>query len=172
MGILAAIQEHLHAESELPKDFDGIPVLFGMKSWFIPFQESRKTDDVARLWTVFRLALSDQPFEMPEFLEAFDRGRQVKNTGKKLAMGLFWIRPDYFLSLDANVIAYLELNLPTSGLTAEVYREIVASARSKGKSLVELSEDAWLRAQPPIQRKAGSSRPTPSSFGSRKPSRN
>lgn len=152
LGILAAVKEHLRAESELPKDFDGIPVLFGLRSWFIPFQESRKADDVARLWTVFRLALSDAPFEMPEFLEAFDRALEVKFTGNKLAMGLFWIRPDYFLSLDATIKAYLDLDVPPSRLTAELYRQTVQSVQSNGKSFVELSREAWLAKDPSIEK--------------------
>lgn len=144
LGILNAVKEHLGAESKLPEDFDGVPVLDNRNSWFISFQESRNAEDVARLWRVFRTSLGEKPLEIPDFLEAFDSALEVQHTGNKLTMGLFWIRPEYFLSLDSRNRAYLDLDVPASRLTGELYRQTVKAVQSKGKSFVELSHDAWL----------------------------
>lgn len=35
LGILAAMKKHLGAQSELPEDFDGIPIVDNRSSWFI-----------------------------------------------------------------------------------------------------------------------------------------
>ena len=59
LGILAALKKHFSLQSKLPEDFDGIPILNNMRSWFIGYQSNRKIDDVARLWRVFRLALGE-----------------------------------------------------------------------------------------------------------------
>jgi 5-methylcytosine-specific restriction enzyme B len=146
LGILGALKARLGARSALPEDFDGIPVLDNRNSWFIPFQESRGKDDVARLWRVFRLSLGDKPLERPEFLEALDKALEVQHTGNKLTMGLFWIRSESFLNLDATNQRYLALDVPSSRLTAQLYRDTVKSVQRKGKSFVEMSRDAWLDA--------------------------
>src|SRR5215510_258152 len=118
LAILTRIKQEFKLQSELPEDFNGIPVLNNLKSWFFPYQSSRDTDDVPRLWRVFQLALEDHPLERFEFLQAFDEALAVKQTNVNLTMGLFWIRPDTFLSLDQNNRSYLGIQLPQEGFNA------------------------------------------------------
>ncbi|HXD11373.1 MAG TPA: hypothetical protein VN653_15010, partial [Anaerolineales bacterium] len=99
-AILVRVKQHFELQSEVPEDFNGIPVLNNLKSWFFPYQDVRDTNDVGRLWQVFRLALEKEPLGKKQFLRAFDEALLVKQTNVNLTMGLFWIRPDTFLSLD------------------------------------------------------------------------
>ena len=145
LGILAALKKHFGLQSNLPEDFDGIPILNNQRSWFIGYRSNRKIDDVARLWRVFRLALGEKPLNDPEFLDAFDKALEVACTNLNLTMGLFWIRPENFLNLDHTNRQYLGIKLPPSGLSAEFYRTTVESVRGKGKPFVELSHTAWLK---------------------------
>src|SRR5215216_799560 len=55
LGILTHIKSYFQLESELPDDFDGIPLLSPMRSWFFSAQPARRVDDVRKLWHVFRL---------------------------------------------------------------------------------------------------------------------
>lgn len=143
LGILAAIKKNFGAKSELPLDFDGVPVVNNQSSWFIAYQHLRQPDDVSRLWNVFKLALGPDPLQSNEFLKAFNSALEVKRTNLNLTMGLFWIRPDSFLNLDSTNRRYLKIKLPPGGLDAAFYRKTVEAVLAKGKPLVEVSHDAW-----------------------------
>jgi 5-methylcytosine-specific restriction protein B len=141
--ILSQMKQFFGLQSELPEDFNGVPVLNNMKSWFFPNQISRGISDVARLWHVFQLALEDRPLENEEFIKAFDEALTVKQTNVNLTMGLFWIRPQIFLNLDQTNRAYLGIRLPDAGLTAKFYIDAMASVLADGKPFPELSLAAW-----------------------------
>jgi 5-methylcytosine-specific restriction protein B len=144
MAILSQIKQHFGLQGDLPEDFNGVPVLNNLRSWFFPNQTSRDADDIGRLWRVFKLALSEQdPLESKEFLKAFDEALKVKQTNVNLTMGLFWIRPDTFLNLDQNNREYLGIRLPADGLTAKFYAEMVRLLREEEKPFPELSLAAW-----------------------------
>jgi len=143
LAILVRMKQHFELESELPEDFDGVPILNNMKSWFVSNQASRTANDVGRLWRVFQLALEEGPLEKKEFLEALDNALAVKQTNVNLTMGLFWIRPYVFLNLDQNNRTYLGIRLPEGGLTAKFYAETVAASWAEGSSFPELSLAAW-----------------------------
>jgi GTPase subunit of restriction endonuclease len=144
IAILSQIKQHFGLQGDLPEDFNGVPVLNNLRSWFFPNQTSRDANDIPRLWKVFRLALSEQdPLESKEFLKAFDEALKVKQTNVNLTMGLFWIRPDTFLNLDQNNREYLGIRLPADGLTAKFYAEMVRLLREEEKPFPELSLAAW-----------------------------
>jgi 5-methylcytosine-specific restriction protein B len=143
LAVLAQMKQYFALQSELPEDFNGVPVLNNMKSWFFPDQRSRDPGDIRRLWRVFQLALEENPFEKKEFWRAFDEALKVKQTNVNLTVGLFWIRPHTFLNLDQNNRAYLGIRLPEGGLTAQFYAETVLSFLDSGQSFPEISLAAW-----------------------------
>jgi 5-methylcytosine-specific restriction protein B len=143
LAILARIKQHFELQNELPDDFNGIPILINLKSWFFPYQSARKSNDVGKLWRVFQLALAENPLENAEFLQAFDDALLVKQTNVNLTMGLFWIRPDTFLSLDQTNRVHLGIKLPPGGLSAKFYVETVQRFRAGGKPFSDISLEAW-----------------------------
>jgi 5-methylcytosine-specific restriction enzyme B len=143
LAILSRVKHYFGLSNELPEDFDGVPVLNNLKSWFFSNQAQRDIHDVQRLWRVFRLALEENPFDNREFLEAFDEALKVKQTNVNLTIGLFWVRPHTFLNLDQSNRTYLGIRLPEGGLTAQFYVETVASYQNDGSSFPELSLAAW-----------------------------
>lgn len=152
VAILKEIKEFFHIQSPLPNDFDGIPVLNNMNSWFFAYQKNRQIDDVQKLWRVFRLAVLDDPLNDPDFLQAFDDALTVKQTNVNLTMGLFWVRPEIFINLDQRNRAYLNISLPAEGLNAKFYRSIIQKITKMGKPFVELSHQAYLsKNQTPAQ---------------------
>src|SRR5919108_4689125 len=82
-------------------------------------------------------------WENRQFLQAFDEALKVKQTNVNLTMGLFWVRPDTFLSLDQNNREYLGIRLPTGGLTAKFYAEMVRLMREEEKPFPQISLAAW-----------------------------
>jgi len=141
--ILARIKQFFELKSDLPDDFDGLPILNNLKSWFFPNQTARDVNDIPKLWRVFKLGLENAPLDNDDFLRAFDEALTVKQTNINLTMGLFWIRPDTFLSLDQNNRALLGIKLPSSGLNAKFYAEIVKQFQTPDKSFAEISLQAW-----------------------------
>jgi 5-methylcytosine-specific restriction enzyme B len=143
LSILSRMKDHFQLKSDLPEDFDGVPLLNNMKSWFFSSQPSRRIGDITVLWRVFQAALNENPLESEEFQQAFDEAEQVKQTNVNLTMGLFWIRPDTFLSLDQASRSYLGVRLPQEGLNARFYVETIHSFISEDRSFPELSLAAW-----------------------------
>lgn len=144
--IFRAMKEKFALESPLPADFHGIPILPGRKSRFIAYQQKRRADDVDKLWHVFNLALGENPLDNPEFVRAFDDALQVNNTNINLTMGLFWIRPDVFLSLDSKNRNHLNIRMPQGGLSAKFYIKTVRQTLDKGTAFTEISRQAYVKS--------------------------
>lgn len=106
----------------------------------------RKPEDIPTLWGVFRLAQGETPFDDDQFAKAFDTALQVRVVNVNLTMGLFWIRPERFLSLDSANRAYLKIILPAGGLSFAFYRDTVRAVTTRGVSVPDLSHRAWLAA--------------------------
>jgi hypothetical protein len=92
--ILAWLKHKWELNSEVPADFDGIPLMNAQRSWYC---ENR---DVPIMWDFFSSLL---PLEDANDLDVtlFDRCCRlpgVKQTS--LTMGMFWTRPDLFFALD------------------------------------------------------------------------
>ncbi len=143
LSILARLKEYFRLKSDLPEDFNGVPLLNNMKSWFFSGQPSRYIGDITKLWRVFQAALTENPLESEEFQQAFDEAQQVKQTNVNLTMGLFWIRPETFLSLDQANRTFLGVRLPQEGLSARFYVETIRAFVSGERSFPELSLAAW-----------------------------
>lgn len=147
-AILAHLKKILGLSAPLPDDFDGVPILNNMKSWFFSYKGKRRPEDIPLLWKVFRLAFGPDPFEDPAFMQAFDAAQEIRNTNFNLTMGLFWMRPDYFLNLDGTNREYLDLKVPKEGLSAQYVRDVTREVRAKGVPFAELSFQA-VQAQTP-----------------------
>ncbi|MBK9926625.1 MAG: AAA family ATPase [Anaerolineales bacterium] len=143
IAILANIKRFFQLKSDLPEDFDAIPILNNLKSWFFTYQNIRDANDVAKLWRVFLLALEKDPLASNQFRAAFDEALTVKQVNVNLTMGLFWIRPHTFLSLDQTNRFFLDLKLPAGGLNADFYTETVNRIRASKKSFPEISWEAF-----------------------------
>ncbi|HMV28830.1 MAG TPA: AAA family ATPase, partial [Anaerolineales bacterium] len=140
-AILAQMKEFFALSHDVPEDFNGVPILNNLKSWFFTNQTARQDGDVAKLWRVFQLGLGEKPLTNKEFLKSFDEALSVKQTNVNLTMGLFWIRPNAFLSLDQNNRNHLEIKLPAEGLNAKFYADVIK--KFKGQSFPEISLQAW-----------------------------
>lgn len=141
LEICMAVKEFLSVDAAVPRDFDGIPLLNNMTSWFVAFQNLRHPSDVSRLWRVFRLALGRDPLSDPEFLGAFDEALKVRQTNVNLTMGLFWIRPETFLNLDQLNRKYLGIKLPSGRVNSRFYREQVLAVRDPASRVREVRRE-------------------------------
>ncbi|NJN79636.1 MAG: AAA domain-containing protein [Anaerolineales bacterium] len=108
---------------------------------FLPVIKKQK--DVAKLWKVFQLGLGKSPLKSKIFLKAFDEALKVKETNVNLTMGLFWINPHTFLSLDSTNKTHLKIKFPAKGIHAKFYTQTLEQIYSLKKSFPEISLEAW-----------------------------
>lgn len=105
-SILTAVRDTCGVEVEVPVDFQGIPVVDNMQSWFFPYADERGDGDVDALWDLFAQAVHTGFAGIDA--ATFDRCLRIKNVGRaKLTMGLFWVRPRSFLPLDTRTKRHL-----------------------------------------------------------------
>ena len=109
-GLLA---DFLGVGVPVPKSFDGIPVLNNMSSHFFSFAETREPDAIDLLWETFAIALrfaesGNDPDVWASFVHAFDGAAQLKQVSWNLTIGLYWIRPRRFQTLDSRSQKYLK----------------------------------------------------------------
>ena len=107
----------LGMSESVPNSFDGIPILNNQRSWFFGFDKNRQPEDIDTLWEVFAQAIafvkSDEADIRSAFISAYDNATQIYAVKRNLTMGLYWIRPWDFPTLDTLSGDYIkeELNI-------------------------------------------------------------
>lgn len=137
---------------EIPSDFNGVPLVNAQQSWFFGAKGDRKETDIPGLWRAFVAAIdyadNPTPSTRSAFIEAYDAAINQFLVSWKLTMGLFWIRPYAFMTLDSKSRAYLQdQDLASFGKglpTGEQYLELLDRIRETSKkSFPELSAVAY-----------------------------
>ncbi len=149
-------KERLGLTSDIPDDFDGIPILNNMNSfWGLPFfgiDENNKSE-VNENWELFEIIFSDD-FNDDIFCNFFDKVIKQNGTKWSVTMELFWISPYKFMPLDDNSRKYLEK------LGIKVFKEkdyngrnylnlmneidkLIANKNIKERNISEISQSAW-----------------------------
>lgn len=149
IGLCKQFKGFLGISASVPEDFSGVPEMNNMLSNFMAFEDSRKEGDIERLWDVFEAAVEDMNIQ-PEY-DALNGQYLIKFN---LSIGLFWIRPDKYLSLDGNNKKLLEANGITfdnnSFLPYHEYERVMNELKAKMQSqdlgftnFVEFSDVAY-----------------------------
>ncbi len=114
-NIAAELAKFLGVKESVPDSFEGIPVLNNQKSWFFGFERDRQPDDIDTLWEIFAEAISFAKSEDTEaqsaFIKAYDNATHRFGVGWNLTMGLYWIRPWNYLTLDSQSRRYIDMKL-------------------------------------------------------------
>lgn len=101
--ILTLLKEELKLKEDVPTSFEGIPVLNNMNAWFFG-DIKKRPNDITNLWNMFEAAISfaDNPNSETKnmFIQYYDIVSNQPLVKWKLSMGLYWIRPFYYLNLD------------------------------------------------------------------------
>jgi 5-methylcytosine-specific restriction enzyme B len=109
--IATELAKLLGVEEAVPDSFEGIPVLNNQRSWFFGKENKRLPQDIESLWAVFEaaflLADSDNPDARVAFGKTFDNATNIFGVGWNLTMGLYWIRPWTFPTLDSQSQLYI-----------------------------------------------------------------
>jgi len=165
-----AIAEFLKVDTPVPDSFEAIPILNNQKSCFFWGMGKRSDHVIDELWTFFEIALNfaneDAGIAPEKFEEHYNIVAAHKGVRWNLTMGLYWIRPWFYPTLESQSQEYLaslsikpELNGPKKSCGGGDYlllRENLLLRFSEDAfpvhSFPELSLHAW---QKPSQKKVG-----------------
>ena len=156
--LLSALKTAFELSSEVPTNFEGIPLLHNLSASFFSFKDERQDDDIDNLWQLFISALNyaDNECSLTEqlFIESFNEVHDQKRISYNITMGLFWIRPNAFPPLDrTSRKAIIEKDLITSAENRlkrvpngqeylTIKRDLLMSLHG-AKTFAELSSDFW-----------------------------
>ena len=142
--------------SDIPSDFDGIPILNNMNSfWGLPFSgiDENNKSEIDENWELFKIVLSDD-FNDNIFCNLFDKVIKQNGTKWSVTMALFWISPYKFMPLDDNSRKYLEkvgikvfkekdYNGKNYLDLVEKINDLISQGKIKERNIPEISQSAW-----------------------------
>ena len=160
--IASELGKFLEIDESVPNSFESIPVLNNQNTWLFGYAYKRKDDDIETLWEIFSKAIefadSNDQESRSEFINAYNDAMGRYMVGWKLTMGLYWIRPWNFPTLDSQSQRYIEkklniqigMNGSKGRCNAEDYLTVLDSLEARFKedgypvhSFPELSLAAW-----------------------------
>ena len=114
--ICEGYRHEFEIQSSIPSDFDGVPMYFYNQYCFYRYvNDPKRTDDSFELlWNLFEKAIdySRDKSTSADFEAAYAKVMEISLIGQpKITMGLFHARPNVFVSLDKNSIAFIESEL-------------------------------------------------------------
>ncbi len=125
-------------EGQLLGSLTGIPILNNLNSWFFPFNDERDDDHIGALWRVFADALQyaddSDSTNRSSLIDSFNDAVSRKRVGRMLTFGLYWIRPQTFVSLDKSATAFIKKEL----------RVDVPKGRPNGETYLDLCDELQL----------------------------
>lgn len=149
--IIEEIADILELEEDIPASFDGIPILNNMKTWFFANRDKREEDDIDNLWKLFESAIylaEDYTDENKNsFINIYDRVINQLGIQWNITLGLYWIKPWDYLTLDSNT---------KIALTDKLKIQVPKNSKKKmctGKdyiSLIELLKDKFNEEDYPV----------------------
>jgi len=161
--IASELANLLGVSAPVPDSFEGIPVLNNQRTWFFGYSYKRKPDDIDTLWEAFAQAIafaeSDDAEARTTFAAAYYNATESWGVGWNLTMGLYWIRPWNFPTLDGQSQRYISkklniqigMNGPKGRCNATDYLTVLDTLEARFQedaypvhSFPELSLAAWL----------------------------
>ena len=147
-------KEKLGLTSDIPNDFDGIPVLSPLRAfWGLSDSQVESETEIDVNWDLFEIAIAKN-FDENLFCERFDKILKQKGAKWNVTMELFWISPYRFMPLDDNSRKYLQklgLNVfkekDYNGKNyldlVEKINDLISQRKIRERNIPEISQSAW-----------------------------
>ena len=140
-------------ESDVPKDFDSIPLMNPQLSVFV--WKGDISTGIQPIWDLYETVFENN-FDNEKFSNHFNIVRNQKGIKWTLTMALYWIRPYEFMPLDAPSREYLnkigievfdekDLNGQNYLDLCKIIKDKIANNETKEKSIPDISSNAWLK---------------------------
>ncbi len=147
--ICGYLKNKLKLSSEIPSDFDSIPLVDNRKSTF--YRRETADSQIPLLCSLFEAVFKDN---LPLVEKLFDKVLGFNGIKWNITMGFYWISPYNFMPLDSNSRNYLktnginvfdekELNGKNYLNLLEEIKNCIQTRKLKEKSIPEISDNAW-----------------------------
>ena len=162
-SIAQALANFLGVKTPVPDTFEGIPVVNNQRTWFFAYKYRRQETDIDVLWELFALAIhysdEEETVTLEQLSRAYNNATKCWGVGWNVTMGLYWIRPWKFLTLDGQSQTYItkklalvvEKNGEKNRSSAKDYFKLITELETRFKedaypvhSFPELSLASWL----------------------------
>jgi len=145
IAIANELATFLEVKTPVPHSFEGIPVVNNQRSWFFGYKYRRDEHDIETLWELFETAIehaNNAEIDTADAIyETYEAATKCWGTGWNLSMGLYWIRPWKYLTLDGQSQTYI-----TKKLGLEIGKN-GEKGRSNSKDYFGLIDDLETRFQ-------------------------
>lgn len=141
--MLEHISQRLGVTQAIPTHIE-VPWVNPQSWWYFPYQYMRPPDDISSLWALARGAVEQGRDGITADL--WERVLKIHTVGiPKLTMGLFWMHPDCFLSIDQHTRAAVErLGISASVSTRDEYFTLLKALEAKGHTdFVRITREAY-----------------------------
>ena len=145
-AILTELKTHWGLKAAPPTDFEGVPVVNNFQSWFFPYQKDRRDDDIPKLW---RLAKEAEDKDSENFeIQILQDCLNIETVGlPKITMGMFWMNPDKYLSVDSRNRPFFKARGIVIPVDAVSYFRFLHEVTAKlGGDFPALSREAYLES--------------------------
>ena len=147
--ICGYLKNKLNLSSEIPSDFDSIPLVDNRKSTF--YRRETADSQIPLLCSLFEAVFKD---DLPLVEKLFDKVFGFNGIKWNITMGFYWVSPYNFMPLDSNSRNYLknnginvfdekELNGKNYLNLLEEIKNCIQTGKLKEKSIPEISDNAW-----------------------------
>ena len=133
-AIATELAKFLQVEEPVPAlsiNDDGIPLLLALNSRFFAFPNDRLDRDIETLWQLFADALDladGVTDDQSAFIRSYNAALRQKGVAYNLTIGLYWIRPWQYPTLEGNCRKYITdklfIRLPSSVPSGIQYKAI------------------------------------------------
>lgn len=111
IALLEQFAKHFSIRATVPTEFEGIPVVMNISAWFFAYKENRGEHDIDNLWDLFEKAIAYSEEASADnknaFIAVYNKVIKQKMIKWNITMGLYWIRPYTFISLDSTNRAFI-----------------------------------------------------------------
>ena len=109
--LASELANFLNIDVAVPDSFEAIPILNNRKSWFFSGKGERNDGDIDNLWALFEAAkdVADEKADNDnaQFIALYNQVASQKGIRWNLTMGLYWIRPWFYPTLEKQSKDYL-----------------------------------------------------------------
>ena len=147
--ILSHFKKELKINAAIPEDFEGIPVMNNMNSFFRSKNSPDYSDELFdTFWNLYESVVTNST----DFQVYFDQIISLKNISYGLTFMMYCINPDCFIPLDANSRKYLKKNgIDVDNVpNGKQYLDIINLIKSKmntgvieEKTFMDFSYNSW-----------------------------
>ena len=144
-AIARELADFLDVDVPVPESFEGIPIVNNQRSWFFGYEFLRGDQDIDTLWELFSSAIEyandTENDSIDALASAYNNATKCWGVGWNITMGLYWIRPWKYLTLDGQSQTYITRKL---GLDIGLHGE---KGRSSASDYFKLVTDLEARFQ-------------------------